>query len=131
MAVHPNSLANLKRYSKGKSGNPSGKRKGSVSLTRLLREALEADDCKLAKELVRTAIDRAIAGEFAFAKMIWDRIDGPVPTTVHGAGWYTIRNATSWPPGELDDPHRDWLEWRQTLPAADVIEVDLDDPAEN
>lgn len=61
----------------GQSGNPAGRPKGP-SLTRLLREALDADDGAAADAIVQRIIASAKGGNFKYIKLIFDRIDGPV-----------------------------------------------------
>lgn len=72
--VTPNSLANLRRGNPGNGGRPNG----SLSLSGLLRQELDRGDGRRAKTLVRALIDSAIAGDTAAAKLILDRVDGPV-----------------------------------------------------
>jgi hypothetical protein len=61
-------------FPKGVSGNPSGKRKGTVSLTASLKRLLSRDDAeRIAKRLVALAK----AGDLQAVKLLLDRIDGP------------------------------------------------------
>lgn len=41
--MHPNSLANLHKWSKGTSGNPAGRKLGSKNIATIVRELLEQD----------------------------------------------------------------------------------------
>lgn len=41
--MHPNSLANLKKWPKGTSGNPVGRKLGSKNMATIVRELLEQD----------------------------------------------------------------------------------------
>ena len=73
----------LGQWPKGVSGNPSGRPKGAVSLTRILREALKEPSAKRpgltrAHDLVLTLIDKADEGNSALLQQILDRIDGKV-----------------------------------------------------
>ena len=61
-------------FKKGQSGNPRGKRKGSVSLTARLKSALTKE---AAAEIVAKLISMAQAGDLAATKLLWDRTDGP------------------------------------------------------
>jgi len=65
------------RFKPGQSGNPKG-RPTERPLTTALRDALDANDGELIRELVGVAIDRALAGEFRYFKEIIDRTDGKV-----------------------------------------------------
>jgi hypothetical protein len=62
-------------FQPGQSGNPSGRRKGSVSPTAALRRALSRSD---ADAIARRFIRLAKAGDAAAAKLIFDRIDHPL-----------------------------------------------------
>lgn len=83
-----NSLKNLKPRRKGDPPLPgAGRPKGSVSLTKMLRELLAELPTKGAKrtraeEFLRRAISFATAGDAQFAKIIFERAEGPV-TQVH------------------------------------------------
>ena len=59
----------------GQSGNPSGRRKGSVSLTAALKRLLIAEP-ELVDRVARTIVDAAIAGDVASARLLFDRLDG-------------------------------------------------------
>lgn len=73
------------RFPKGVSGNPGGRRKGSVSLgTRLQRALAERPD--EAEAIVQTAIARARAGDPAMLRIVLDRHDGPLAVRVEGLG---------------------------------------------
>ncbi len=61
------------------SGNPKGRPKQMQ--TTYLREFLEANDGKLAKEVIARLITRASCGDTASVKEIFKRIDGPVADT--------------------------------------------------
>lgn len=67
-----------KGFMPGKSGNPSGRPKGTFSLEKRLRMILEAHDEKEGRELALAAIKHAKDGNAAYFKQIIDRIDGPV-----------------------------------------------------
>jgi hypothetical protein len=67
------------RFVKGNAATPGpGRPKGSVSITKHLREALEAQDEKQAKQLAQAIILQAAKGNGQAMKAILDRIDGPV-----------------------------------------------------
>jgi hypothetical protein len=68
------------KYKKGKSGNPRGRPKGSISLTSKLREALSAGNGKLADQLIKVWIAEALDGKWQYLQEIINRIDGPVET---------------------------------------------------
>mgnify|MGYP000718174255 CR=1 FL=1 len=81
MAKHPNSLANLKKFKPGESGNPRGKKPGNVSLIVEIKKQLEADPTEL-PELAKSVILNAKMGNAQAIKQIFDRIDGPVPVVI-------------------------------------------------
>ena len=62
----------------GQSGNPSGRAKGSLSLTAILRKKLAEGDGARAKRLVGAMLDQAEDGEFQHLKEAFERIDGKV-----------------------------------------------------
>jgi len=64
------------QFKPGQSGNPAGKPKGTFTLTAILREQLEKDNGKLAKELIADAIAKSREGNGAIFKIIYDRMDG-------------------------------------------------------
>jgi len=70
------------QFKPGQSGNPGGRAKGSISLTRILRETLAAGDGDEAKKLVAAAIKNAIEGNPGQLKEIWARVDGSVTEKV-------------------------------------------------
>lgn len=67
------------RWKKGQSGNPAGKRKGSVSLASALQRLLLAEPDKL-EAVARTIVDAAIAGDVSAARLLFERLDGHKPT---------------------------------------------------
>jgi hypothetical protein len=58
-------------FQKGRSGNPSGKPRGTRNRTTVLAEKLMQDD---AKNIVRAVLDAAKAGDMTAARLILDRI---------------------------------------------------------
>jgi hypothetical protein len=78
----------LPAWSAGTSGNPNGRPKGSVSLTTLIRRALDGsklgaeptpDGRTVAEWLVDNMISHAMKGNAACMKEIMDRIEGKIP----------------------------------------------------
>lgn len=67
------------RWQKGQSGNPRGKRKGSVSLASALQRLLLKEPDKL-EAVARTLVDAAIAGDVSAARLLFERLDGHKPT---------------------------------------------------
>lgn len=67
------------RWKKGQSGNPAGKRKGSVSLASALQRLLLNEPAKL-ESIARTLVDAAIAGDVSAARLLFERLDGHKPT---------------------------------------------------
>lgn len=75
-------------FQPGQSGNPSGRPKGQVSITAIIRRKVaEAgpNGRLVAEELVDAWIEQAKAGNYQFAKEILERVDGKVPdrTIIH------------------------------------------------
>lgn len=64
-----------KPWPKGVSGNPSGKRKGSVSLTAAIKRILIAEPEQV-EAIARTLIRGAIAGDVQMARLLFERVDG-------------------------------------------------------
>ena len=62
-------------WQKGQSGNPSGRRKGSVSLAAALKRLLIAEP-HLVDQVARTLVDGAIAGDVSMARLLFERVDG-------------------------------------------------------
>ena len=63
------------RWQKGMSGNPAGRRKGSVSLAAALQKLLLKEPDKL-ESVARTLVDAAIAGDVSAARLLFERLDG-------------------------------------------------------
>ena len=80
-----------KGFKPGQSGNPGGRPKGSVSITKHLRAALEAQDEKKAIMLAEAIILQAAKGNGVALKQVLDRIDGPVVEESNTNGSLTIR----------------------------------------
>jgi hypothetical protein len=90
------------RFLPGNSGNtPGGRPKGSVSITRLMREALEESGEKEAKRLAKAILRNAAKGNSTAIKEVLDRIDGPVKQMQEGN--VTVRVVF----GEEDEPGHD------------------------
>jgi hypothetical protein len=67
------------RWKKGQSGNPAGRRKGSVSLAAALQRLLTKEPEKL-ESVARTLVDAAIAGDVSAARLLFERLDGSKAT---------------------------------------------------
>ncbi len=67
------------KWKKGQSGNPAGRRKGSVSLAAALQKLLLKEPAKL-ESIARTLVDSAIAGDVSAARLLFERLDGHKPT---------------------------------------------------
>jgi hypothetical protein len=76
----------LRPWKPGQSGNPSGRPKGSLSLTSILRKELHEGNKRRARELVRALLDKAADGHFQHLHEVIDRIDGPVVAKVEVQG---------------------------------------------
>lgn len=101
---HPNSLANLKRFEPGETGNPAGRPKGT-SLTDKLREIIDRNDGEVADALVKAAVKAALKGDFRFWQEIMNRVDGKVADRVAGpdGGPVTVTQRIV-----LDEPPPGW-----------------------
>jgi hypothetical protein len=74
-----NNSAPARRWKKGQSGNPAGRRKGSVSLAAALQRLLTKEPEKL-ESVARTLVDAAIAGDVSAARLLFERLDGSKAT---------------------------------------------------
>jgi hypothetical protein len=74
-------LANLpaRRWKKGQSGNPAGKRKGTVSLASALQRLLIKEPSRL-ESICKTLCDAAAAGDVSAARLLFERLDGSKAT---------------------------------------------------
>lgn len=79
----PKKLGNP-NWHKGKSGNPGGRPKGTVSIVTILRQQL-AKHPEWAQALVKKWIQHAAEGSYQHLQAIVDRVDGKVPDRVEGA----------------------------------------------
>ena len=80
--------SNLRPWKPGQSGNPLGRPRGTISLTRMIRERLKdrqlcGQDTPDGRTNAEWFVDRMIAlamkGNAAYMKEIMDRNDGPIP----------------------------------------------------
>jgi hypothetical protein len=78
------------RFPPGNSANPGGRPKGK-SLTTRLREILDANELegvdladgeKVADVLAQVIVRKALAGDFRFVELVFNRIDGKVPDKI-------------------------------------------------
>ena len=67
------SLANLKPFQKGVSGNPGGRPKGQSLTAELRRQAQEGNT---AEQIAAVIIKEAKSGKIDFLRLIFDRVDG-------------------------------------------------------
>jgi len=67
------------KWKPGQSGNPAGRRKGSVSLAAALQKLLQKEPEKL-ESVARTLVDAAIAGDVSAARLLFERLDGCKPS---------------------------------------------------
>lgn len=63
------------RWQKGQSGNPAGRRKGSVSLAAALQRLLTKEPDKI-DAIARTLVEAAIAGDVSATRLLFERLDG-------------------------------------------------------
>jgi hypothetical protein len=105
------SLANLKPFQPGQSGNPGGRPKGR-SLTALLRDRLdevdEATGKTIAQLVVEGWLNAARDGNVPAIKEALDRTEGKVPDKVQvddmRKAYVTESPETLWPSDENNDP---------------------------
>jgi hypothetical protein len=62
-------------FKPGQSGNPSGRRKGTVSVAACLKRLLSKPD---AEKICRKLIEQAKAGDLQAVRLLLDRLDGPL-----------------------------------------------------
>jgi hypothetical protein len=87
-------------FVKGQSGNPRGRPKRGAALSDFARWAVmqpaAADAARSRGQAIAEAlVAQAMAGEVAAIKLLFDRLDGPVPQVVTGEGGGPI--AIIWP----------------------------------
>jgi len=89
--VSEKSLANLKPYPKGISGNPNGRPKGTKNFKTIFIEASKAvaealrlgkEPDKIQVEIVKKGIAEALKGNYSFYKDILDRLYGQAKQTI-------------------------------------------------
>ena len=89
--VSEKSLANLKKFPKGVSGNPKGRPKGARNFKTIFLEASKAiaealrlgkEPDKIQVEIVKKGIIQALKGNYAFYKDILDRLYGQAKQTI-------------------------------------------------
>jgi hypothetical protein len=94
-----------KGFRPGRSGNPSGKRKGSVSLASALARSLTSKD---ADAICRKLISLAKQGDVPALKLLFDRLDGPL-------NLFTLAAVNTSPPQEEEEPKLTVPELREVL----------------
>jgi len=67
------------RWKKGQSGNPAGRRRGSVSLAAALQRLLIKEPSRL-ESICKTICDAAAAGDVSAARLLFERLDGQKAT---------------------------------------------------
>jgi len=86
--VNPKSLANLKPFLPGnKAASGEGKQ---VSLTAALKRYLRANPKKL-NALAEACIEFALDGNAAYAREVWERLDGKLKDTHEGTITVTVK----------------------------------------
>lgn len=104
------------RFLPGNCANPTGRPKGSRSLTALLRELLESETSdilgpdgkpmKWGELLVRMTLKNACKGNGACLKEAWERMDGKVPERHEvriGGDWAMEPVETTTPPANTPE----------------------------
>ncbi len=82
---HPNSLANLKRFQPGESGNPSGRPKKKL-VDHALETLLEETDSQKAIEIAKVLIQKALDGDTKAAQLVAERTEGKPNQKVEVSG---------------------------------------------
>ena len=65
------------QFPPGQSGNPAG-RPRSRPIASAIKELLDKDDAQAIKALAAVCVQRALKGDFRFAKELLERVDGKV-----------------------------------------------------
>lgn len=97
-----------KPWVKGQSGNPSGKRAGTVSPTAALKRALTRRDAEL---IARKVIALAKKGDATILRVLLDRLDGPLSGPLAQIAVQSVFQTPATPPAErvqilITDNHR-------------------------
>ena len=104
---HPKSLANLRHWKPGQSGNPGGRRSGRT-VTAEIYSLLDSNvralfdekqikriggktgakvfDKRVAEAIAEIAVRQALKGDFKFFREVCDRTEGKVPIRIAGHG---------------------------------------------
>ena len=93
--INPNSLANLKKWKKGQSGNPKGREPYGIYLTTIARQKLGqpcpyAPDKTWAEYLVERWLGQAVENATYF-NILMERLEGKVVQPIGGEGVVTLR----------------------------------------
>lgn len=101
-------------WKKGESGNPAGRRKGSVSLAAAVQRLLIKEP-QLIDSVARTIVNAAIAGDVAAARLLFERLDGHKPTgffavNIDASDRRTAVNISPQVLGEIADARRRYEE---------------------
>lgn len=71
----------MPKFAKGKSGNPAGRRPGSKShVSRELERIVKAGGGRVARDLAAKMIELALGGNVQAGKLVFERLEGRVPT---------------------------------------------------
>lgn len=91
-------------FQKGKSGNPTGRPKG-LSLAKILQDVLNekpgASVSTYRELVVRKLVVEAIKGDMKAQAIIWDRLEGKIPSASVGLGFGKDQDGN--PTGEIPD----------------------------
>jgi|SRR5215831_1930772 len=96
-------------FQKGQSGNPRGRPKRGAALTDFARWAVlqtaGPDDRRTrGQALAEALVSKAIEGDVTAIKLLFDRLDGPVPQVLTGEGGGPIRIAWPWEDAAVAEP---------------------------